>query len=271
MGSDPFGPIRWNLVIMSFFDDSGKESDPDNRIVCIAGYLAAGDARWTMFSQDWSHQLLAHGFSWLHMTDFMADKDEYARLKGDWPKKKAILDQFIEVIRASQLIGFGVAVDTSAWRRVPKEVTKIEGDAQEFCFLRIMSRIVDRMKLARPDDYVAVHFDCDKTFTPSRFQRFIRARDHDPAADHYLRSFTIAEPKVWFPLQAADLLAWESRKELLRRLGGYESRIEFKEMFEVMSGYFPDYTGEFWDEKEIEEQILKPRGLLASEAQKRGT
>ena len=257
MGSDPFGPKRWNLVIRCFFDDSGKEGDPDNRIVCIAGYLAAGETRWNVFGEEWGHQLLAHGLTWLHMTDLMADQGEYAFLKDNWPKKKALLDQFIGAIKISGLIGFGVAVDADAWRKVPKEITRVEGDAQQFCFLRIMRLIVERMKLARPNDYVAVHFDCDKAFSPSRFQRFIGVRDRDPEARRYLQTFTIAEPKLYFPLQAADLLAWESRKELMRRLGGFESRPEFNEMFEVMSGYFPDYTGEFWDEETIEKEILK--------------
>ena len=40
----PFGPMKWTCMIHCFFDDSGKESDSTNRIVCIAGYLAAGDA-----------------------------------------------------------------------------------------------------------------------------------------------------------------------------------------------------------------------------------
>jgi hypothetical protein len=254
----PFGRRRWTLVIRSFFDDSGKEGDPDNRIVCIAGYLNASEFRWNMFSEEWSHQLVAHGISWLHMTDLMADADEYAALGWDWPKKKAVLNRFIETIKGSDLIGFGVALDANAWRKIPKEVIRSEGDAQQFCFMRIMRMIVERMKISRPNDYVAVHFDCDRAFSPSRFQRFIGIRDRDPEARRYLQTFTIAEPKLYYPLQAADLLAWETRKDLLRRLGGYESRPEFKEMFEVMSGYFPDYKGEFWDEKEIEEQILKP-------------
>jgi hypothetical protein len=213
---DPFGRKRWNLVIRSYFDDSGKEGDSSNRIVCIAGYLAAGETRWNVFGEEWRHQLMSHHLSWLHMTDLMADQGEYAFLKDDWPKKKALIDQFIEAIKVSQLIGFGAAVDIEAWRKVPPEVTRIQGDAQQFCFLRIMRMIVERMKVACPNDFVAVHFDCDKAFSPSRFQRFIGVRDRDPEARRYLQTFTIAEPRIYLPLQAADLLAWETRKELLQ-------------------------------------------------------
>lgn len=248
-------------MIRCYCDDSGKESDAGNPIVCIAGYVAGDSPYWDSFAGAWGHLLLRHGISWLHMKDLMQDQDEYAPLKWDWRKKKSVLEDFINVIKLSQLIGFGVALDANAWRKVPKEVTRTDGDAQQFCFMRIMRMIVERMKIARPNDFVSVYFDCDKAFTPARFQRFIGIRDHDPEARRYFQSFSIAEPRVYSPLQAADLLAWQSRKELMRRLGGYESRPEYKFIFEAMPGYFPEYLGEYWDEKEIENQILKPRGL----------
>jgi len=245
-------------VIRCFFDDSGKESERGNRIVSIAGYLAGGETYWDLFGTGWSHQLFRHGISWLHMKDFMQDRDEYAAFKWDWPKKRSVLEDFIKVIKVSQIIGFGVALDAEAWRKVPKQFTAVEGTAQEFCFLRIMRMIVERMKIVRPNDYVSVFFDCDKGFTPARFQKFIGFRDHDPEAKRYFQSFSIAEPKLYLPLQAADLLAWETRKELIRKLGGLESRPEFTYIFEALPGSFPDYTGEFWDETEIERKIIKP-------------
>ena len=154
-------------MIRCFFDDSGKESERGNRIVSIAGYLAGGETYWDLFGTGWSHQLFRHGISWLHMKDFMQDRDEYAAFKWDWPKKRSVLEDFIKVIKVSQIIGFGVALDAEAWRKVPKQFTAVEGTAQEFCFLRIMRMIVERMKIVRPNDYVSVFFDCDKGFTPA--------------------------------------------------------------------------------------------------------
>jgi hypothetical protein len=47
---NPFGYRKLNLVIHGFFDDSGKESDKGNQIVCMAGYLAV-DQLWNMFTE----------------------------------------------------------------------------------------------------------------------------------------------------------------------------------------------------------------------------
>jgi hypothetical protein len=244
-------------MISCYFDDSGKESDLGNRIVCAAGYMAL-DNFWDMFLQAWGQHLLKHGIGWLHLKDFMASQDEYALKGWGWPEKHKILREFVNVIKATHLTGLGVAVDADAWRKIPKELTEREGTAQEFCFMRLMGMVVRRMKISCPRDYVAVYFDCDQAFTSARFKRFIGVREHSLDAGNYLQSFTIAEPRTHLPLQAADLLAWETRKELMRKLGGFESRPEFNFLFETFLNIHPDYESELWTESEIEEKIIKP-------------
>jgi hypothetical protein len=192
------------------------------------------------------------------MKDFMRDQGEYVGLKLEWPQKRDVLQNFINVIKATRLIGFGVGVDADAWREIPAEVTRVQGDAQQFCFMRIMKMVVRRMAKSAPRDVVAITFDCDKQFTPSRFQRYIGVRDHDPNARQLFQCFSIAEPKVFLPLQAADLLAWQTRKDLLRTLGGFESRPEFKFLFESLLNFIPDYESEMWDRSQIDKYILEP-------------
>ncbi|HLX86540.1 MAG TPA: DUF3800 domain-containing protein [Terriglobales bacterium] len=246
-------------MIHCFFDDSGKESEANNPFVCIAGYMAVGDDWWTMLSNAWAHQLVKHGLPWVHMKEFMNDQGDYRPPEWDWPKKKAVLEEFIKIIKGCQIIGFGVAVDAVAWRKLPKELTKIEGTAQEFCFMRIIRAIVERLKMSRPDDWVSLYYDCDEEFTPARFKRFIGLRKRRPEVGKYFRAFSIADPKSFLPLQAADLLAWQTRKELMRKLGGHESRPEYKFLFEATTPFdFHDYASEFWTEPELEEKILKP-------------
>jgi hypothetical protein len=193
------------------------------------------------------------------MKDLMADQDEYAALGWDWPKKKSVIEDFIKIIKASQIIGFGVAVDAVAWRQFPKELTRVEGTAQEFCFMRIMRMIVERFKIARPADWAVLYYDCDEQFTPARFQRFIGLRKRDPEVKQYFHGFNIAEPKSFLPLQAADLLAWQTRKDLMRKLDGHESRPEYKLFFEQTAPFEAlDYVSEMWTGPELEEKILKP-------------
>jgi hypothetical protein len=193
---------------------------------------------------------------WLHMKDFMnANSTEYAYLNWDWNKKKSVLEDFSAAIKMSQLAGFGVALDAEAWRRLPKEFIKANGTAQEFCFIRILRMVVERMKRSCPDERISILFDCDRTFAPSRFQRYIQVREKVADAARFLNAFTVGEPKVFQPLQAADLLAWETRKDLLRQIEGLDSRPEFQHMMKNLPGFFPDYTAELWTAELLEREF----------------
>jgi len=251
----PFIDWRMAVMIQGFFDDSGKESDQSNRIVCAAGYLAA-PGMWNSLQELWRHFLISNNLHWLHMKDFMNDKStEYSYLNWDWPRKRQALEDFASAIKINHLIGFGISVDTEAWQRVPKEIVKKEGNAQEFCFMRILRMVVERVKRSSPDERVAISFDCDRDYTPTRFQRYLRVRENIQDAERYLAAFTIAEPKIFVPLQAADLLAWETRKDLLRQIAGHDSRPEFQHMMKVLPGFFPDYTGELWTEEALDKEF----------------
>jgi hypothetical protein len=233
-------------MLHGFFDDSGKESESANRIVCIGGYVSGSAQVWNGLAELWKNFLLKHDLEWLHMKDFMCeDSSEYAYLGWDWPKKRAVLEDFSSAIKISQIIGFGVAVDADGWRQLPPEFVKKHGTCQEFCFTLILQMVVERMKRSTPDERISILFDCDRGFTPARFQRYLRFRDNVPDADRFLCGFTVGEPKVFLPLQAADLLAWEVRKDVMRRISGFESRPEFQHLMMVLPGFFPDYTLRF--------------------------
>lgn len=247
-------------MINGFFDDSGKESDSKNGIVCAAGYIAAGMSIWNGFHEVWKNRLMTHNMEWLHMKDFMCDDSkEYRHLKLDWGKKKPILEGFSAAIKMSQLVGFAVGLDAHAWRKLPKEIIRENGTAQEFCFLRLLRLVFDRMKVSAPRDQASIMFDCDREYTPARFQRYIRVRDKIEGAANVLVAFTIGEPRAFLPLQAADLLAWETRSELVRRSKGLDSRPEFQHLMMVLPGFPTDYTSEFWSEEEIKKNIARLR------------
>jgi len=237
-------------MLHGFFDDSGKESDAANRIVCIAGYISGSAQLWNGLAELWKHCLLTHGLEWLHMKDFLnPESSEYADLGWDWDKKRSVLEDFCQAIKMSKIAGFAVALDLEAWRQLPPEFVKQRGTAQEFCFSRLLYLLIERLKKSAPDERISILFDCDKQFAPVRFQRYITARENIEDAARYLCGFTIGEPRVFLPLQAADLLAWSVRKDIIRRLGGnYESRPEFKALLQVIPGFFPDYHMEFWNE-----------------------
>jgi hypothetical protein len=236
-------------VIYAYFDDSGKEADPSNRHICMAGYMGSGED-WDDFEQDWRSLLLKHGIGWIHMKELIHFKGEYKELGWDAAKRDAVLFDFIEVIKDSPFVGFGVGVDIEAWALVPEEEKKKSGNAHDFCFQRIMRGVIDRLEVAAPNDLLQVVFDRDQSVANRRFYMFSRIHQSDPRATVYLQAITFANPKLMLGLQAADLLAWETRKEVSQKSGGFSSTERFKELCTPLPGHL-EYIGEWWDKQTV--------------------
>jgi hypothetical protein len=239
-------------VIHCFLDDSGKESQPTMPVVTMAGYFAQLDALNSVY-QKWAQLLLKHGIPGIHMKELIHLSGTYKDLGWDIPKRDVVLNDFIGVIREERLVGVGVAVKMSAWRGMVKEHRDVDfGTVQEFCLQRILRRVVDRLNSAQAEDSVALVFDRDPEFAANRVKLFNALLAHRAEARKLLCSITFADPWRYPGLQCADILAWETRKEMIQRLSGHQSTKRWIAMFTQMPQYHLDYIGELWDEEAFE-------------------
>ena len=248
---------EWKLVIECFFDDSGKEGD--TAFPCLAGYLAH-ESYWYEFNIRWRHLLLRHGLPYLHMKEFV----KFAQEKGwNGNKRQDVLLEFIGVIKQAKLIGFGAAIDSAAWRTLSPKRRKAFGNGQEFCFQRIVRRIVDRLELAGEDDDVAIIFDRDMEFAKPRLTLFEHILKGDPRASRRIASIAFSDARRYFALQAADLLAWETRSELIQRAKKEPSKQRFQELMTALPHGELDYEGEFWDQTTMETHFAAVEAEIA--------
>ena len=259
-----FRSKEWKFVIGAYFDDSGKESTPNGDFVCMAGYLA-DSGFWELFAKSWLQRLLEHGISSIHMKELIPIQGEYKNLGWDAPKRNAVLSDFIHVIKSIGPVGFGVGVDARAWRELRKLRPNLP-DVQTFCFARTMKMVIERMKAAAPRDFVAVYFDPDPEFGAARLRLFDAIWRRDPDAREYLASIKFANNVIYSPLQAADLLAWETRKELVQKAGGFESTPRYKDLFQALEGVDLQYHSELWNEAEIKARALEICGIKIDSA-----
>ena len=244
----------WKVVFYSFFDDSGKESIRTADFPVLAGYLVH-ESYWTAFVQNWRHLLLRHGLPMLHMKDLVGIAQE-----RDWDatRRNNVVSEFIEVIKDAKLIGFGVAVDSEVWRGLSDARRKAFGNAQEFCFSRIMRRISDRLDLARETESVTVVFDQDFEFARRRLGLFQTLGRFNRRGAERCAGIMFADAERYIPLQAADLLAWTTRRELMLRTKKLQPSNRYRELFAALPYYDPEYAaGEFWDQGEIDREFPK--------------
>jgi hypothetical protein len=249
-----FERSRLRVVIEAYFDDSGKESDHTHRFVVLAGYMAAEGLPWNRFYQAWRHLLLRHGLPHIHMKDILG----IAQAKGwDIPKLNEVLREFIAAIKDAQLIGFGVAVDANEWRALSKERRKRFGDAQEFCCSRILRRIVDRLNEAGfPEEQISITFDRDWEFARRRLTLIEEISKRAPQIRRNLAQLSFADSEHFYPLQAADLLAWETRRELAHRIEGERGTARWAELMTALPYGELDYAaGEYWNKEWIDRDL----------------
>lgn len=242
----------WGLFIHCFLDDSGKESQPTMPYVVLAGYFAEMSI-WIALWERWVELLLKHGISGIHMKELIPMEGEYKSKGWDVVKRDQVVGDFITEINRANLVGIGIAVEVSAWRTVKKLNPAVPfGTVQDFCFGRILRRIVDRLDAAQLDGKVALVFDRDPEFSSNRINLFNYCLQQDSRARRLLASIMFADPNVYPGLQCADLLAWETRKDLVQKAGGFRPTKRWRELFAKMPDYKLDYMGEFYNGGEFD-------------------
>jgi Protein of unknown function (DUF3800) len=244
------------LMLHLFLDDSGKESHQTNPWVCMAGYLADYETV-NQLNGKWMQLLIKHGIGEIHMKQLIPISGQYKELGWDVPKRDAVVGEFIQAINETRMWGLGVAVEVEAWRKQKKKHPQLSwGTVQQFCLERLLRRTVDQLHAAGIDDTVALVFDTDPEFGPNRFNLFCALMGHDERAARRLSSITFGHPVYYPGLQCADLLVWETRKELMQKHNGYQSTKRWQAMFTQMPDYHLDYiAGERWGDASFEDAM----------------
>jgi hypothetical protein len=219
-------------MIYGFFDDSGKENQSGNPYVVMAGYFGSLES-WLELSRQWIDLLIKHGVSGIHMKVLIPISGEYKERGWDLPKRDAVMAEFLHVLHQAKMTGIGIAVDTEAWRAIKKEHPEYAswfGTAQEFCLQRIARRIADHLHHVAQEDQMTLVWDRDREFAVSRVKFYGGLIGHDPRANELISAIMFADPKRYPPLQRADVLAWETRKELTQKADGYKSTRRWEQM-----------------------------------------
>ena len=252
-------------MIEAYFDDSGKETDPTARFPVVAGYFAHV-TWWYDFFPRWRHLLLQHGLPYLHMKEWLGMA---AERQWNTVKRNTVLLQFVDLIRNSRLVGFGCAVDAEAWLRLSQQRRKTFGNAQEFCFQRIIRRIADRLDLVHEHEFVSLVFDQDLEYAPPRLKLYSHIKNGNPRVAARFTAISFADMRHFEPLQAADLLAWQTRRQLINKANKQPPTAAFRELLTEMPLIDLDYEGEFWSQEHIdkyfpavEEEVRKAQAAV---------
>jgi hypothetical protein len=215
------------FVLKAYFDESKR--DPEGAILAIAGYLGR-TTEWRRVCREWNNVLAWYKIkNGLHMKEFAHFKNEFEIFRDDEPRRQEFLAKLTNTLykHPPKFVGVGCAVDVKAFAELPAEKTEgFRHDPYLFAFVLCVRGAIDSEYIQNlpMDEKMGFVFDRRDDLQSHGKSLFNFVKDM-PTIPHRERigdlgfGSRVESP----PLQAADFIAYEVRKDLERSsFGGRE-------------------------------------------------
>jgi hypothetical protein len=241
---------RQILVLKAYFDDSGTHDS--SKAVVWAGFMATED-QWTAFEDKWTALLKREGLKTFHMTEVhncLGQCLDWSRARSD-----SVIHDFRQVIAEMDVVGIGSVVRTDDWAEVvaphPWLVERLVSPihlAWEHTVQQALHWAQRRAEAGMPPEKVAMIFDLKQSEAARCIDVEGMYRKDQPWFDWFNGAAFFAM-QDHLPLQAADMLAWETytlEKERHSQGGEPDLRPHFKAMIRDVPLH-----GQFYDSEAL--------------------
>lgn len=211
------------VAVIGYFDESGTSSqDP----VAMYGGMVAKASEWATIEDEWRAKLASYGLSEYHASHCQNRKKEFAGL--DSAIRESLTNYFSSLV--SRVRGHAIASSVSykAWQDwVPEKIKEnYGGDPLYFAAANLMQRISAWSVEYNDGEPVAMmfasHLKHDIELAKLHAQ-FLNSGEWPG-----LGSITFGMPKLLVPLQTADLICYELKRQLTHPDEVRNARIKFK-------------------------------------------
>jgi hypothetical protein len=204
----------------SLYFDESYTHPPAPRVYTIAGYVSA-DAQWKKFQKEWRRILEAEGIEYFHMVDFQAVKQPYDAWSKD--KRARFLASLHAIIHKRTLMSFSTTADMVEFESLTPEQKKILINPHIFAALNCMKAVGFWAAESILNHPMAYTFELGSHYQGQLKTLLANLSDEDRFFFRF-GSLTFADKKLTRPLQAADMVAYESTKEIARKLDSFNER-----------------------------------------------
>ena len=187
----------------AYFDESG--TDGVSKSVVVSGVIAGND-QWRDFENAWKRALDNARVTRFHMRDFAHSLREFKNWKGDEDRRSKFLKELIEIIRRNTRHTFSTAVIITDYQSINQKY-QLSEYASPYV-IGAFQGVVDVAKWCNAHEYIEpvnVVFE-DGVKHKGEFLAF-----YVPANFHKI---SYAKSTQFIGFQAADLVAWETRKAI---------------------------------------------------------
>jgi hypothetical protein len=227
------------MVLQAYIDDSGNE--PQSPVFVLAGFVASHES-WAAFSDEWQSALSEPpGVAYFKMAQAERLHDEFERAKG-WNEKNrdSLLIYLSELIKKYALFRVHTSVRHDAFDKWIKSIkTPSRNSAQDnpyFILFHSLIQICAAIDLQlRPNEKMDFIFDehgsigQDSIYYWNNFVRLGALTHEGRDLPNLLAAYTENKPifrdeRCFLPLQAADLYAWQLRRNFVEEDEGKPTR-----------------------------------------------
>jgi hypothetical protein len=191
-------------MLHAYIDDSGTHDDAE--IVSMGAFIASFED-WAAFELDWCSILDREPVPAFHMSHCEAGSKPF---DWEWPRRAALIHDLRHVIIRCQLLGTAFSVSRKDWDElVVGSHREFLGNSIEMAFGGAIAQLIQLARQLYKGQQIAIVVDDQKQ----------RSEDLGRIAQHYkdlkdkfpeIASIVFASMQSCVPLQAADMLAWES-------------------------------------------------------------
>jgi hypothetical protein len=255
-------------VIEAYFDESGFSEDA----FALCGYVAPKDEWKNGFERQWSkllakpckHQVqsrqaeaICSPLDYLHATEMEGMGKGKFRSLGS-RNRRYLIDSSIGIVKRSGIVGIGSAVLKASYEKLDDPSREIVGNAYLMCFQFILSEVArtSEMFLGPTSENIAYIFERSPMWAPVLLEMWNRIYDTPGLRKkHRMGTLTFADKREFMPLQAADRLAFETKKHFTNPV----ERPEWRALTD-----WPQHHGRYFNDEGMEDLVknLKASGKL---------
>lgn len=232
-------PDELILMLLAYFDESGTHKD--SKVLSFGGYIST-TKKWRKFDKHWQAMLKAEGLSMMHWTDL---ESRHGHFKG-WPAKRKlrVQKQAISIIGDNVLHGFSGAVVVDHYDEFFKTRPHLK-PSSPYVFTMVATLTLMKVWIKENSIKQPIHYFYESGAGHSAEMSEVMNATDEIGWDYYrmksVKSWSFADKKDFLPLQSADILAYETYKQLVNTLAG-DVRRDLRKSAESLLRTVPHYS-----------------------------
>ena len=242
-----------SMAIVYFFsDESGKQKK--NRSVTVAG-VGISKNRLEAFEEEWCVLLRSYELPELHMNRVSKIHENHGSklLSGQTLlQRQELLFPFADCIAKYFEVGLMQATDVEGFIKLPTEARQLIGGPTDAHFMTFSRGLLEIVNHIRPEDQLSVICDDNLQLAWDTYLHYRALSASSDDVQNKIAGIMFAKSRYFVALQAADIVAFLTRKEAISRF--YGDCNEFEPIFTRLvdgrpTGSIIRWFNQFSDEK----------------------